>query len=123
MIRRPPKSTRTETLIPYTTLSRSRLVPPMHFTWAPAERVTAAAFDPNSDPSAVRAEIDRLAELLMPVLHDWVRVNSLDAMRSEEHTSELQSLMRISYAVFCLQKTTYSRITVTPNPDTNKHLT
>lgn len=59
---------------------QARLVPPMHFTWPPAERVTAAAFDPESDPAAVRAEIDRLAELLLPVLHDWVRVNSLDAL-------------------------------------------
>ena len=59
---------------------QARLVPPMHFTWPPAERVTAAAFDPESDPAAVRAEIDRLAEQLLPVLHDWVRVNSLDAL-------------------------------------------
>ena len=43
---------------------QARLVPPMHFTWPPAARVTAAAFDPDSDPDAVRAEIDRLADLL-----------------------------------------------------------
>ena len=59
---------------------QARLVPPMHFTWPPAERVTAAAFDPESDPAAVRGEIERLAEQLLPVLHDWVRVNSLDAL-------------------------------------------
>ncbi len=59
---------------------QARLVPPMHFTWPPAARATAAAFDPDSDPVAVRAEIDRLAELLMPVLRDWVRVNELDVM-------------------------------------------
>src|ERR671914_646263 len=59
---------------------QARLVPPMHFTWPPAARVTEAAFDPNSDPYAVRAEIERLAALLLPVLHDWVRVSSLDAL-------------------------------------------
>jgi len=59
---------------------QARLVPPMHFTWAPAERVTAAAFDPNSDPVAVRAEIDRLADLLVPVLLDWARLSELDAL-------------------------------------------
>src|SRR6187551_3935818 len=58
----------------------ARLVPPMHFTWPPAARVTAAAFDPDSDPVAVRAEIDRLADLLLPVLHDWVDRNALDAL-------------------------------------------
>ncbi len=59
---------------------QARLVPPMHFTWAPAERVTSAAFDPESDPEAVRADNNRLADLLLPVLHDWVRVNALDAI-------------------------------------------
>ena len=57
---------------------QARLVPPMHFTWPPAARATAAAFDPESHPGAVRAEIDRLADLLLPVLRDWVRVNELD---------------------------------------------
>ena len=59
---------------------QARLVPPMHFTWPPAARVTAAAFDPESDPDAVRAEINRLADLLLPVLRDWARVNELDAL-------------------------------------------
>ena len=59
---------------------QARLVPPMHFAWPPAERATTAAFDPNSDPAAVLAEINRLADLLLPVLHDWVRVNALDAL-------------------------------------------
>jgi glycosyltransferase involved in cell wall biosynthesis len=57
---------------------QARLVPPMHFTWPPAARATAAAFDPESHPVAVRTEIDRLADLLLPVLRDWVRVNELD---------------------------------------------
>jgi mannosylglucosylglycerate synthase len=59
---------------------QARLVPPMHFAWPPAERVTAAAFDPDSDPVAVRAEIERLADLLLPVLHDWAGRNALDAL-------------------------------------------
>ncbi len=59
---------------------QARLVPPMHFTWPPAARVTEAAFDPDSDPIAVRAEVERLAALLLPVLHDWARANSLDAL-------------------------------------------
>ena len=59
---------------------QARLVPPMHFTWPPAARVTQAAFDPNSDPIAVRAEVERLAALLLPVLHDWARGNELDAL-------------------------------------------
>jgi len=59
---------------------QARLVPPMHFAWPAAERVTAAAFDPNSDPAAVRAEIDRLADQLLPVLNDWAGRNALDAL-------------------------------------------
>ena len=59
---------------------QARLVPPMHFNWPPAARVTAAAFDPDSDPVAVRAEINRLADLLLPVLHDWAQANALDVL-------------------------------------------
>src|SRR3546814_4920926 len=78
MIRRPPRSTRTDTLFPYTTLFRSVL------------RVEAFG----------RAEGTSQLELR------WIGVDGDDATRSEEHTSELQSLMRISYAVFCLKKKT-----------------
>src|SRR3546814_3696818 len=72
MIRRPPRSTRTDTLFPYTTLFRSS-----EFRWLSLVNRTAS-------PS-----------------RRWMR-----RRRSEEHTSELQSLMRISYAVFCLKKKT-----------------
>jgi mannosylglucosylglycerate synthase len=58
----------------------TRLVPAMHFAHPPAARVTAAAFDPESDPSAVRAEIDRLAAQLLPVLRDWAAVPPLDLL-------------------------------------------
>src|SRR3546814_10911618 len=84
MIRRPPRSTRTDTLFPYTTLFRS---PPSR--WAPGSA---------SSPVSV-CPIERLADR---VSGDRQTLDRPD--RSEEHTSELQSLMRISYAVFCLKK-------------------
>lgn len=59
---------------------QARLVPPMHFSYPPAARVTAAAFDAGSDPIAVRAEIDRLADLMLPVLLDWANLHELDAL-------------------------------------------
>ena len=58
----------------------ARLVPAMHFTHPPAARVTAAAFDPESDPTAVRTEIERLAGQLLPVLAAWVETERLDAL-------------------------------------------
>src|SRR3546814_1232620 len=82
MIRRPPRSTRTDTLFPYTTLFRSRLIS----GWCAAVRLVLP--------------IHSFSGLFG--LHGDARVAS--AGRSEEHTSELQSLMRISYAVFCLKK-------------------
>src|SRR3546814_3931555 len=112
MKRRPPRSTRTDTLFPYTTLFRSWLEP----------RALSAP-----DQSRCQREQPRLAE--QPQLHHraWCddrqpnaggpdrerpargnRIHQRPArsvrLRSEEHTSELQSLMRISYAVFCLKK-------------------
>src|SRR3546814_2455558 len=95
MIRRPPRSTRTDTLFPYTTLFRST---------------------PNEEdiPTSVTS-------LLSKRVYDYISTEDDDPTptavcesnkepkpnRSEEHTSELQSLMRISYAVFCLKKTNY----------------
>jgi glycosyltransferase involved in cell wall biosynthesis len=58
----------------------ARLVPPMHFSWPPAARVTAAAFDPNSDAAAVHAEVERLAGLLIPVLASWIESQHLDQL-------------------------------------------
>src|SRR3546814_2366798 len=78
MIRRPPRSTRTDTLFPYTTLFRS------------------AGFASASRPGGLR-RLDQPST-------DGGELRAGPAIRSEEHTSELQSLMRISYAVFCLKK-------------------
>src|SRR3546814_3067716 len=85
MIRRPPRSTRTDTLFPSTTLFRSHGRP----------KIGAVILEP--DPQ--RVEIDQ-PEQLAP--QQPARPGDIE--RSEEHTSELQSLMRISYAVFCLKK-------------------
>src|SRR3546814_5663425 len=89
MIRRPPRSTRTDTLFPYTTLFRSRRA---GLDLGPRDlRVAAPAGAPLGHEVVDAADAVLVARI--PVLH-----------RSEEHTSELQSLMRISYAVFCLKK-------------------
>src|SRR3546814_10454985 len=88
MIRRPPRSTRTDTLFPYTTLFRSPVLQ------QPIERHGVAEFGKRR-PLALFGRLDH------------VRAQPLGIkLRSEEHTSELQSLMRISYAVFCLKKKT-----------------
>src|SRR3546814_8263232 len=102
MIRRPPRSTRTDTLFPCTTLFRSdpvqagdgALVAGTVFAGHPA--VIAECIDLPEDEAVIELAAARTAAV----------------RRSEEHTSELQALMRISYAVFCLkQKNTHSRNT------------
>src|SRR3546814_955255 len=120
MIRRPPRSTRTDTLFPYTTLFRSmwdaydtRYIDYVG-SWGPAilghahpeviRAVQEAAVDGLSFGAPTEAEIE-IAEAIaarMPSI-EKVRLVSSGTERSEEHTSELQSLMRITYAVFCLQ--------------------
>src|SRR3546814_4838596 len=91
MIRRPPRSTRTDTLFPYTTLFRS---------------CSRSA----SVPAPPGAMADRYLRNKYPVVATFGR--------SEEHTSELQSLMRISYAVFCLKKKTTHTKNYTTTEDT-----
>src|SRR3546814_3719798 len=104
MIRRPPRSTRTDTLFPYTTLFRSHDPQPGHPRGKSDRRVTPAAPCPrtsrksNAPPSSRPC---RKTATTRPRPPPWA---SPSAPRSEEHTSELQSLMRISYAVFCLKK-------------------
>src|SRR3546814_1447672 len=84
MIRRPPRSTRTDTLFPYTTLFRSSSAP-LSILW-------------SSSALGVKALIAIGTSLIFS-----------SRFRSEEHTSELQSLMRHSYAVFCLKKKKYNK--------------
>src|SRR3546814_2793078 len=115
MLRRPPRSTRTDTLFPYTTLFRS-------------PRTGAQAFDTGiKRPGQFRQVGNAPFELLVSVSrHGLALCRKTDASadvrlsrlflqlavpyRSEEHTSELQSLMRISYAVFCLKKKKHHKI-------------
>src|SRR3546814_5572722 len=103
MIRPPPSSTRTDTLFPYTTLFRS--IQPQKIT-------------KKSRPFSCRKHIQRdtfkyiphcTRKATRPCVHTYAR--------SEEHTSELQSLMRISYAVFCLNK----KISLQNKHTQNKH--
>src|SRR3546814_11112189 len=89
MIRRPPRSTRTDTLFPYTTLFRS-----------PPSRGTRSARG-RSAGSWCRGPTTGFAG-----------TSAKPVVRSEEHTSELQSLMRISYAVFCLKKKKHQKPTI-----------
>src|SRR3546814_4475146 len=89
MIRRPPRSTRTDTLFPYTTLFRS---------------TDRQAVGRAEDPGVARQGADQPAGGAAARRADGIARPR--HRRSEEHTSELQSLMRISYAVFCLKKKT-----------------
>src|SRR3546814_8245267 len=93
MIRRPPRSTRTDTLFPYTTLFRScafstSRAGPLRLPGGSSSRSWQSGWSPGRDKRSWRK------------WKHWRIRNG----RSEEHTSELQSLMRISYAVFCLKK-------------------
>src|SRR3546814_2709377 len=98
MIRRPPRSTRTDTLFPYTTLFRSVAIIEIWYDSREAGAHPLRAF------------------FVLVVVSNPVRESTTKATkkarresRSEEHTSELQSLMRISYAVFCLKKKNNNR--------------
>src|SRR3546814_8583481 len=114
MIRRPPRSTRPDTLFPYTPLFRSRIL---------ARRDAPPAVGGSSSPPQILQRAGGTAALSSPVhlcehslgqaahthtqhtTHDFVVL----VPRSAEHTSELQSLMHISYDVFCLKKNTNER--------------
>src|SRR3546814_9412889 len=104
MVPRPPKSTRTDTLVPYTTLCRSDIgvaaaQPPTGQLECAGERDPVQPRDGAEHrvllgPAHLRMQLPQIGGLGV----------GLPPPRSEEHTSELQSLMRISYAVFCLKK-------------------
>src|SRR3546814_10583858 len=100
MIRLPPRSTRTDTLFPYTTLFRSQL----RFIDEDGDEHSVA--DPKGLNEKIAAKLEALEIEDIDVQQRLERELKCDyhIIRSEEHTSELQSLMRISYAVFCLKK-------------------
>src|SRR3546814_6511699 len=133
MIRRPPRSTRTDTLFPYTTLFRSvhRLDKDTSGALVLARTSRAAAFFAKSFSSRTARKVYWALVVGVPSIDDGMielalakqpgtggekmHVDEKEGLpartryRSEEHTSELQSLMRISYAVFCLKKKTTTR--------------
>src|SRR3546814_2593811 len=107
MIRRPPRSTRTDTLFPYTTLFRSLTADAETLDVIGARlRDLAISSSPlaDADPRFRQAAGGLRFVCHNGISHEIVYGRGDGAPRSEEHTSELQSLMRISYAVFCLQK-------------------
>src|SRR3546814_6385577 len=110
MIRRPPRSTRTDTLFPYTTLFRSFICAALGIvpTVRHADYVGSWLEVLREDNRAIFRAASRASKAADFVLAfgDAEESDTTDTeRRSEEHTSELQSLMRISYAVFCLKKT------------------
>src|SRR3546814_10250140 len=104
MIRRPPRATRTDTLFPYTTLFRSS-VPKTRLARAARNSIlgTHCRVAPLRGREAVRADRRLRA--------DEKHIRTQSTIRSEEHTSELQSLMRLSYAAFCLKKKKHQNYT------------
>src|SRR3546814_1896906 len=124
MIRRPPKSTRTDTPFPYTTLFRSVRTSTSHrvcITHQNQRRFGMACAEFGRDLQQVRrfgasSQTAQVGCLNGGAISHWVREGH--AKRSEEHTSELQSLMRISYAVSCLKKKTKAieRLIITLQP-------
>src|SRR3546814_10250111 len=96
MIRRPPRSTRTDTRFPYT---RSSDLWPVWRAKTPDERAALM----HKAAGIIRDRVDHIATLLTLEQGKPIAEARGEVLRSEEHTSELQSLMRISYAVFCLK--------------------
>src|SRR3546814_1349211 len=96
MLRRPPRSTRTDTLFPYTPLFRSAVAVVLAGNVAGNHR--------RQNQRAGEAGQGPVAQAGKPIGHPSHTDSRFGPSRSEEHTSELQSLMRISYAVFCLKK-------------------
>src|SRR3546814_9923043 len=110
MIRRPPRSTRTDTLFPYTTLFRSPVRCEM-----PRDRRSVALQPCGRRRFGQRREHSARFVTLRDARLGHFQLLRWQIMRSEGHTSELQSLMRISYAVFCLKKKNKKHTCTTPN--------
>src|SRR3546814_9951643 len=130
MIRRPPRSTRTDTLFPYTTLFRSKSWPSEWCLEANSLAIQVlGGYGYTRDFPVEQYWRDNRLNMIhegthgiqaLDLLGRKVRQNDGQAyaLRSEEHTSELQSLMRISYAVFCLKK---NKVTKTKKPTTTEN--
>src|SRR3546814_9176659 len=103
MIRRPPRSTRTDTLFPYTTLFRSVFGGGIRFADPIVDTALATVGGGRFSVVGPMGEVGALEVVPSDLLHIFDQ-RIWRKPRSEEHTSELQSLMRISYAVFCLKK-------------------
>src|SRR3546814_2566977 len=127
-IRRPPRSTRTDTLVPCTSLFRPGFAPQCR-----ACGLDYSAYNVGDGPAAFLTLIIGAVITVLALVTDaafrpslwvhallWVPLTAIAVIRSEEHTSELQSLMRISYAVFCLKKKSSEHHK--PNPDSAPHL-
>src|SRR3546814_2914877 len=115
-IRRPPRSTRTDALFPYTTLFRSRAIAVRGRSRAVDAAALAAAG--RRLAAAAGGGRERTTRALRRAGENTDRHRWRQHRRSEEHTSELQSLMRISYAVFCLKKKTHNQIQQLSNRQT-----
>src|SRR3546814_5276191 len=123
MIRRPPRSTRTDTLFPYTTLFRSNRGDPAAQDMV-EERCGARDSIMSTPPAGGRDSV-RGHPRQHRARHKLgcARTGHEDSARSEEHTSELQSLMRISYAVFCLKKKKRLTSKITTHTSTQLYIT
>src|SRR3546814_6326626 len=117
MIRRPPRSTRSDTLFPYTTLFRSLARAACH-----PLRLQTFRHDRTVMSARVRPPGSWLDVAVIVKPADCSATSTI-LIRSEEHTSELQSLMRISYAVFCLKKKTTNKSQKTTNTTVNQQHT
>src|SRR3546814_10318972 len=115
MIRRPPRSTRTDTLFPYTTLFRS-----VFMAIAGGRSCNFTVTVPNITGAPICVWRKNISPTASDVSSDAAR-SVVSDLRSEEHTSELQSLMRISYAVFCLKKKTNETILKQNKRHNTKH--
>src|SRR3546814_5486224 len=107
MIRRPPRSTRTDTLFPYTTLFRSLTLARWGgagFVAVPSFNLTGGTTFDGGISTVGDFNGDGKSDFITLGRKVWLSNGTAFTARSEEHMSELQSLMRISYAVFCLKK-------------------
>src|SRR3546814_1358614 len=138
MIRRPPRSTRTDTLFPYTTLCRSwgatrngsgQKKGPQREAAVPGESDQAACWSSSPESATLSsfagvssgAAVGEPNRMTSGTQARAASRSSASMGRSEEHTSELQSLMRISYAVFCLKKKTKTQTTSTDTHNKNTY--